>query len=102
MIATFVPGVINEFIVRLVTVSKVLPANIRLIGSGSHKFVLDASLCCFYVRSQSGRFMYSVGNVSYRACEFTVYCIMYVIRNIMVNSLYLKQFQNRSMSRDCI
>ena len=31
-----------------------------------------------------------------------VYCIMYVIIKIMANSLYLKQYKNRSMSCDCI
>ena len=64
------PCGLKEFIVRLVTVSKVLPARVRLIGSVSHKFVLDASLCCFYFRSQPGRFRYCVGNVSDWACEF--------------------------------
>ena len=65
-----VKGLLLSLTLEHNTVSKVLPASVRLIGSGSHKLVFDASLCCFYFRSQPGRFTYSVGNVSDRASEF--------------------------------
>ena len=50
--------------------SKVLPARVRLVRSGSNKLVLDTSLCCLNFRSQPGRFTYSVGNVSDGASKF--------------------------------
>ena len=76
MCATWVPQIIGavpeiQHGESRVTTEGVYSPNVAMsIGSGSHKFVLDASLCCFYFRSQPGRFTYSVGNVSDWACEF--------------------------------